>query len=383
MQKNLKILIDARVLSVQRGGVARIVINLLNEFSNRDKIQIICLVMQGSSTSLPQLKNVKYIYMSWPFGIKRFMRFFVENTKLYIQILKEKPDICFCPNYTAPLLLYIYRPFKLVMGIWDITYSTNPDHYTWYERLVLQFPSRIAARIADLVVTCSNFDALQIQRYYKIDSKKIHVLKLNADNIFFSEEYIEKPIKYLQNHEITDNYILSLGVIYKRRMIPEIVRAFVELKIERKLEESLQLLIVGKNLIRPKFDLENLISSSKMWGVRYIDFVPEEQLRALFKFAQSYICISEVDGEAILLKEAVALGTAVITTKMLSSDIDNHATLIKTPVTVDEIKSSILRAIKTDSQLLNKQAIKAKKKLTSISGETEYKKLAMAILKEV
>ena len=383
MQKNLKILIDARVLSVQRGGVARIVINLLNEFSNRDKIQIICLVMQGSSTSLPQLKNVKYVYMSWPFGTKRFMRFFVENTKLYIQILKEKPDICFCPNYTAPLLLSIYRPFKLVMGIWDITYTTNPDHYTWYERLVLQFPSRIAARIADLVVTCSNFDALQIQRYYKIDSKKIHVLKLNADNIFFSEEYIEKPIKYLQNHEITDNYILSLGVIYRRRMIPEIVRAFVELKIERKLEESLQLLIVGKNLIRPKFDLENLISSSKMWGVRYIEFVPEEQLRALFKFAQSYICISEVDGEAILLKEAVALGTAVITTKMLSSDIDNYATLIKTPVTVDEIKSSILTAIKTDSQLLNQQTINAKKQLTFISGEAEYKKLAMAILKEV
>ena len=194
---------------------------------------------------------------------------------------------------------------------------------------------------------------------------------------------LQKPIKYLQSHEITDNYILSLGVIYRRRMIPEIVRAFVELKIERKLEESLQLLIVGKNLIRPKFDLENLISSSKMWGVRYIEFVPEEQLRALFKFAQSYICISEVDGEAILLKEAVALGTAVITTKMLSSDIDDHATLIKTPVTVDEIKSSILRAIKTDSQLLKEQAINAKKKLTFISGEAEYKKLAMAILKEV
>ena len=379
----MKILIDARVLSVQRGGVARIILNLLNEFSSHEKIKIVCLVMEGSSTPLPKLDNVKYVYMSWPLGVKRLMRFFVENTKLYVRILKEKPEIVFCPNYTAPLLMTIYRPFKLVMGIWDITYSTHSDHYTWYERLVLQVPSRNAARIADMIVTCSSFDAHQIQRYFKIDAEKIHVLKLNADKKFFSEEYIEKPVKYLRSNDITKKYILSLGVIYRRRMVPEIIQAFVELKVEQKLEDNLQLLIVGKNQIRPKFDLERLIRSSHNWGVRYIEFVPEQQLTALFKFAQSYICISEVDGEAILVKEAVALGTPIITTKMLSSDIDDHATLIDSPVTVDEIKRSILKAVETDPQLLNYQASIAKKNLTYINAEAEYKKLVTKILQRV
>lgn len=378
----MKILIDARVLSVQRGGVARIILNLLNEFSSQQKIQIVCLVMEGSSTVLPKFDNVEYIYMSWPLGVKRFMRFFVENTKLYMHILKEKPEIVFCPNYTAPLLMTIYRPFKLVMGIWDITYTTHPDHYTWYERLVLQIPSRNAARIADMIVTCSLFDAQKIQGHYTIDPEKLHVLKLNADKKFFSEECIEKPVKYLQSNDITNKYMLSLGVIYRRRMVPEIIQAFVELKSEQKLEDSLQLLIVGKNLIRPKFDLEGLIRSSFDWGVRYIEFVPEEQLTALFKFAQSYICISEVDGEAILVKEAVALGTPIITTKMLSSDIDDHATLIDSPVTVEEIKRSILKAVKTDSKLLNYQATIAKKNLSYISGDAEYKKLVTKILQE-
>lgn len=379
----MKILIDARVLSVQRGGVARIVNNLLREFSSHHEIQIVCLVMDGASTPLLKLRNVKYLYMPWPWGIKRFMRFFVENTKLYFHIVNEKPDIVFCPNYTAPLLMTIYRPFKLVMGIWDITYSTHSSHYTWYERLVLQFPSKYSARVADLIVTCSTFDAQQIQRYYKIDDKKVHVLKLTADKIFFSEEQIEKPTKYLQDNNITSEYMLSLGVIYQRRMVPEIVQAFVELKIEQKLEDNLHLLIVGKNLIRPKFDLEELISRSYDWGVRYIEFVPEEQLRALFKYAKSYICISEVDGEAILVKEAVALGTAVITTEMLSSDLDDNATLIKSPVTVDEIKRSIVKNIKINPQIIKRQTLAAKKKLQCISSDAEYKKLAKIILQEV
>ena len=67
-------------------------------------------------------------------------------------------------------------------------------------------------------------------------------------------------------------------------------------------------------------------------GFDIFNSFPEEFLKQIFSKSDAYLCISEVDGEAILVKEAAALNTPVITTQMLGDGLNNSVEMIETPV---------------------------------------------------
>lgn len=380
----MKIFLDARVLSVQRGGVAKIVLELLDELSKRQDITVVCYAMKDGEAIRFSKPNVEFKFLSWPFGIKKKTRFILENSTLWKAVWKESPDIAIFPNYTMPLLP-LPRQTKVVVGIWDISYSTHPSHYTFMERLGLHGPSKNAARVADLVVTCSEFDRDQISKHYLINRQKIHFLELNADDRFFGE--LGTPVKshntendctYLSNLNVQGPYILSLGVIYQRRQVPEIITAFVNLKKSGKLPPDLQLLVIGKNLIRPKFNLQGLISECYEFGIRYGDFVPSKDLVSVYQNALCYICLSEVDGEAVLVKEAAALEVPIITTPMLSGSVGGHAVEIEVPVTVVGIESGIREFFNEED--LDTRVQDARRYLETINVAGSYNLLVEKIL---
>lgn len=380
----MKIFIDARVLSVQRGGVAKIVLELLEALSTRQDITVVCYAMKDGEAITFSQPNVEFKFLSWPFGIKKMTRFIVENSTLWKAVWKEAPDIAIFPNYTMPLLP-LPRQTKVVVGIWDISYSTHPSHYTFMERLSLHGPSKYSARVADLVVTCSEFDREQISKYYLINRQKIHFLELNADDRFFGEigtlvksNNTENYCSYLRNLNVQGPYILSLGVIYQRRLVPEIIKAFVNLKKSGKLPPDLQLLVIGKNLIRPKFNLQALITECYEFGIRYGDFVPSKDLVSVYQNALSYICLSEVDGEAVLVKEAAALEVPIITTPMLSGSVGGHAVEIEVPVTVGGIESGLQEFFNEEN--LDTKVQDARRHLETINVAGSYNLLVEKIL---
>jgi glycosyltransferase involved in cell wall biosynthesis len=380
----MKIFLDARVLSVQRGGVAKIVLELLEVLSTRQDVKVVCYAMKNGEAITFSHPNVEFKFLSWPFGVKKMTRFLVENTTLWKAVWKEAPDIAIFPNYTMPLLP-LPRQTKVVVGIWDISYSTHPSHYTFMERLSLHGPSKYAARVADLVVTCSEFDGEQISKYYHINRQKIHLLELNADDRFFGEigtsvksHTTENYCSYLSDMNVQGPYILSLGVIYQRRLVPEIITAFVNLKKSRKLPPDLQLLVIGKNLIRPKFNLQGLISECHEFGIRYGDFVPSKDLVSVYRNALCYVCLSEVDGEAVLVKEAAALEVPIITTPMLSGSVGGHAVEIGVPVTVGGIESGLQEFF--DEEDLDTQVQDARRHLETINVAGSYNLLVEKIL---
>ena len=382
LENNTKLLIDARVLTAQRGGVSRILLNMLSYLSERPDLEIRCIVMNGCREALPKYVNVEYIKLNWPLGIRRFMRVIVENTTLAFHVYKFNPDIVICPSYTVPLVFRIYKPFKLVSGIWDITYTTHPDHYKLYERLVLQRPSALAAHISDLIITCSKFDASQIVKYYNVSKDSIHVINLNADKEFFETHKKQNSefSDYLKLKGISEPYYLTLGVIYQRRMIPEIIESFIQLKKDKVIASDMQLVVVGKNLIRPALDLKDIIDKAYNFGVRYIEFIPEIYLKEIFINAEVYICISEVDGEAILVKEAAALGTPVITTHMLGEGLNCNVEVVDSPVTVETISQSLLNFGNLNQFETLQQVRLAREHLTKIDVPGEYRSVLDKIL---
>ena len=142
---------------------------------------------------------------------------------------------------------------------------------------------------------------------------------------------------------LPENFILSLGAIYNRRNVSVIIDAFA--KIEEK-HPNTGLLIIGKNRTNPKI---SIIKKIKDLGIEhkviYRDWFDDEDLPDLYRAADFYICTSTVDGETIMLKEAMKSGTPVITSKLLEGTIGSNGYIIQNPESIDETVDVITNAL--------------------------------------
>ena len=308
----MKIGIDAHSLEENRTGVGRYLFNLLKYWPKQD---IILYFKKKVPDDIPNGKvlntNSNALFMHWflPRAAKR-----------------DKIDILFCPGYVAPLF---YRG-KIALVLHDIIYEARPDLYNWpsiFDRILLKKVSKISAKKAKIIFTCSQFSKKEILKHYKVDPKKVHVVLLAID--------IKKEKKDI-SHIVKGKYIFYIGSIFKRRYLPEIIKAM----------SGQQFLIIGKNCI-------NLDLNQK--GIIYKEYVDEKYLSSLYTNADLFIWLSSYEGFGLPPLEAMACGTPVLTTKMgsLPEVVGDAALFVKNPDDINEISNAIYKGL-TDKKLREK-----------------------------
>jgi len=331
--ENLRIGIDAHSLEKQRTGVGRYLFNLLQEWNklNLDLEFILYFknnipndIPINSRTTSRELKtksNALFMHCFLPRAAK-----------------KDKVDILFCPSYIAPIL---YRG-KIALTLHDIVYEAKPDLYNWpsiFDKILLKKFSRISAKKANIIFTCSEFSKKEILKHYKISSKKVFNIPLAADKSFkkINDENKLKEIK--KKYHIKDKFIFYVGSIFNRRFIPEIIQAFQK-------NQGYQFLIAGKNYTNYKINQENVI---------HVDHIESNDLVLLYNAADLFVWLSSYEGFGLPPLEAMACGTPVITTKMASLPevVGNAAIIVNNPKNINEISNAIYRGL-TDNNLRNK-----------------------------
>jgi glycosyltransferase involved in cell wall biosynthesis len=256
------------------------------------------------------------------------------------QLKKDSLDLYFASWYTSPLL---YKGVKTIVAAWDISYSTHPEHYSIWHQISLGYFSKKSCIRANGVVTCSIFDAEQIHKHYKVDEKKICTIFLAADDRFTQEVNIKKEQNIRLKFSLPKAFILSLGAIYNRRNVDVIISAFA--KIQSNFPDT-QLLVIGKNRTNPKISIDNRIKDLGLEAkIIYQDWFDDEDLPDLYRAADYYICTSTVDGETIMLKEAMKSGTPVITSKLLEGTIGGNGYIIQDPESIDETADVLVSAL--------------------------------------
>ncbi len=364
MKKSKIIAIDVRCLEWQRGGVARFLIKFIEKLPLLNKGQKFILYFQNQVPQDSIFDDNQFLckVIPGPNFLKR-RRILCEQILLPIQLIKDSVDILFCPWYTAPLLNF---KAKIILGAWDISYITHPKHYRLIHRFSLGFIGRLSLIYCDKVITCSRYDADQIRFYLKNRNKNKNILTLNfpAEKKFAKEIKAKDVNKVLNAIGIKKPYILSLGVIYNRRNIPALIEAVEKLNIE-----NLSLLIVGKNETYPKVSLSKLLQPlAKKGRIKYIKYLDESLLLPVYKGAFIYYCTSDVDGEAILLKEAMLAGTPIVSSKLLYDATNGFGIYVNDPSDSGDIASSISKAYETKDQL-DHQTFAAKKWVNKISWD--------------
>ena len=353
INKQIKFGIDARCLEWQRGGVSRILLSLLEQWLGYDDKIHYYLYFQNFIPEDIILKNIKITntIINGPNILKK-RRILAEQLLLPFTISKDSLDIFFSPWYTAPLLLS--SRIKLFVGAWDISYSTNPRHYSFLNRISLGYFSKIACKKAFGIVTCSSFDARQIVKYYNIDASKIKILQLSANAQFNIKATKENIYSVTNKYGIEKNFLLSLGVIYNRRNIDVIIESFkiIHTKFPHK-----KLVIVGSNHTNPKIDINKLIANNS--NIKHIEWVDDNELPIIYQMAEAYICTSTVDGESIMLKEATLSNTPVITSPLLVDSIGGHCFVISDPENINSTIETLLDFYNKEISFKNSQVAKA------------------------
>jgi len=330
--------VDGRSLfSGQQTGVSRYLRNLLNHLPPLPGTLLITLYVDRTPSqgeeSWKQV-DIRPVSSRW-FSQKRLW----ENLALPRALAQEGCSLYFSPAYVLPLRL----PCPGVVTIHDISYEVHPEWFPPLRSRYIRHFARRSARKATRILTDSEFSRAEICRHYRISPEKVRAIPLAADPGFFERPGPEKVAAARRRYELPEEFGLYVGSIHQRRQIPEMIRAMGLARRARAIDHHL--VLVGHNNFHPPISMDRLIADSGGEGfVRWIDFVPEADLRALYAAADFVTYISRYEGFGLPVIEAMAAGRPVVTARAASlPEVAGDAALLVDPQSVDDIADAYAR----------------------------------------
>lgn len=248
-------------------------------------------------------------------------------------------DLFHSPTPTLPLI----KTCKLVMTIHEVSHEFHPEWYPMEERLYWAFHlGRIAARNADKIIADSASTKNDVMRLYKVPEDKVEVVYLGVDNDKFrpvnKEEALEKVKK---KYRINGRFILYVGVLFAKRNMPRLLKAFSTLKRYHNVNHKL--VIVGRKAQGHEVDLHSLVHSLSLdREVVHIASCSDKDLLLLYNAAELFVYPSLYEGFGLPPLEAMACGTPVITSDTSSMpEIVADAGILIDPRNVNEMADAM------------------------------------------
>src|SRR3989338_8560001 len=268
---------------------------------------------------------------------------------------------------TLPLI----HPRKTVVTIHDIAYELFDGIYTGYMKYFQKFSSRYASRFASRLITVSEATKKDLVRVYNTDPKKITVTLLGSAEGF-------KPMSYEECQPVLDKYnlvyqkyILFLGTIQPRKNIPKLVEAFQKVRKENRIEEKL-IIAGGRGWLWEPI-LKVVKTASIDGSVKYLDYIPKEDLPYLIAGAKLLTLPATYEGFGIPPLEAMASGVPTVVSNISSlPEVVGDAGVLVDPTSVNSIAGGLLKMI-IDSDLRKQMIAKGLERAKLFTWENAAK----------
>jgi alpha-1,3-rhamnosyl/mannosyltransferase len=198
-----------------------------------------------------------------------------------------------------------------------------------------------ASRLADQVITVSEFSRQEIGRYLKLARETVDVVYPGVDPGF--QRASEDRVREVRSHYgITGDYILYTGIFKPRKNHAALLHAFRHFADS---EGSAQLVIAGP-VNESTNDLQCLANDLGIaHRVLFTGFINEADLPALYSGARVYACPSLYEGFGFTVLEAMACGVPVVCSPMTSlPEVAGDAALYADPKSTPEFARALSRA---------------------------------------
>lgn len=371
----MKIWIDGYEANVhQRLGSSQVAFELLKGLEKIDQKNDYTILLPGSP-----LNDLPKERVGWKYRILKPKRLWTKIAlPIALYFTRNKPDVIFCPTHYVPQFCPAF--VKRIATIFDLSFLHFPEMFNKTDLWKLKNWTKFSVNNADYLITISKASKEDIVSTYKTGKNKITIAYpgFNKDIFHPIEKNGIKSI--LEKYRLINSYIIYIGTIQPRKNLIRLMEAFKRVNSE---DKKLDLVVVGKTkgLGRQGWMFKEILEAPKKMGieeqVKFLGFVPTEDLPGLLSGSLAYIQPSLWEGFGIPAAEAMATGVPVIVSNVSSlPEVVEDAGLLVDPYSVDQLEQAI-RTIISDKKLWKKYA----KAGLERSKEFSWDKMARIVLK--
>jgi glycosyltransferase involved in cell wall biosynthesis len=212
-------------------------------------------------------------------------------------------DVYHFPNFTRPPL----RRGRSVVTVHDMGFIRYPECAESGNQRFLADAMPRTVREADAVITVSRFTAEEVQALLGVNSERVHPVLLGVR----AEPLAPEAGAAVRRRLGLDRpYLLSVGTLEPRKN-----HAFLVAVFERLREFDGDLVLAGMRGWKYEPILRRLRASPRADHIRYLEFVSDTDLAALYAGAEAFVTCSVYEGFGLPPLEAMAHGTPVVSSR--------------------------------------------------------------------
>ncbi len=279
-------------------------------------------------------------------------------------------DLLHITDHMVPRIQHV----PIIATIHDALMFTHPEWYPSKLRSIKNYLRKETFKWVNHFITVSHSMVNELVNYLNIPEKKISVVHNGISSWWYESIPDEKRNMVLNKLNLPHKFILFTGTLQPKKNVSRIIQAFLELP--KDIRREYPLVIAGKAGWGAA-DILMWIEKLKADGGYWLNYISNEELRALYQAATLYLCPSLHEGFGYTLLEAFASQTPAITSNLSAlPEVAGNAAYLVDPYSVSDMKNA-MQTLLTNVDL--RQGLVAKGILRA--QEFSLEKCAMETLK--
>ena len=335
----VRIAIDATSVPPQRLGAGTYIYNLVQALAQveSDDRYFIFAKPETFAGCLPTGSRFRLVPVRLPW---RLARMAWEQAVLPWHLRRLGVDVLHSPHYTTTA---VGGGWRRVVTFHDVTFFLLPERYPALRRAYFRAASRAGARLCDMAIAVSNTVRADLEQHLQMPPERVRAVPLAAAPSYRPVDDPATLAAVRAKFGLPDRFILNVGALEPGKNQATLVRAFHHLKGQ---DLSQGLVIAGP----PAWRYERLLRLVDKLGltdqVRFLDYVPADDLVALYNLADLFVFPSLYEGFGLPPLEAMASGLPVVasTAPALREVLDGAALLVQ-PLDVPALAEAMAAAL--------------------------------------
>jgi glycosyltransferase involved in cell wall biosynthesis len=297
----LRVGFDISPLAQTRAGTARYVNELTAALGRKADVELRRYGFGGGGRSVAALRDAVWYPAVLPTRARH-----------------DGVEVLHCPTFRAPL----HSPAPLVATFHDVAVLRHPGAFNaWTRRYSALMLPRVA-RAATAIVAVSEFTKRELIELLGVPAEKVRVIPNGVAASFRREGSASEG-----------DYVLAVSTLEPRKNLRTLVDAFARAELH---------------------DCELRVVGARGWGsvdvngdrVRYLGFVPDEELASLYRGARCVAYVSRYEGFGLPVVEALACGAPVVAADLPPiRELANGAAITVDPGDPDAIAAGLAQGV--------------------------------------
>lgn len=337
----MKIAIDYTSAARQRAGIARYTRSLIHALAECDQTNQYALYIPADARYLDDARAFPNNFRLAPAPLtERHMVALWQRARfpLPVELFVGRADVFYSPDFVLPPT----RAPRKILTVHDLSYKRLPEtavpNLKWY----LEDAVPRSVRRADLILADSDATRRDLVELFGVPSDHVQTLYSGCDPAFKRVTDANELERVRRTYKLYKPFILHVGTVEPRKNLVRLIEAYSRLPGRREVE----LVIAGGR----GWMYDEIYDAPQTFGVtasvHFIGFAPDADLPALYSLAELLAYPSLYEGFGLPVLEAMACGTAVVTSNNSSlPEVAGDAALLVDARDVEALTWAISRLL--------------------------------------